>query len=58
MFKNGDLSFYEDKLYYTDSNVFKVFTYQFIEGNPETALKEPKSIVLTQTSAAKIFRKK
>lgn len=57
MFKNGDLHFYEDKLYYTDSNVFKVFSWQFVEGNPETALKEPKSIVLTQTSAEKYFGK-
>ena len=57
MFKNGDLRFYEDKLYYTDSNVFRVFTYHFIEGNPETALREPNSIVLTQTSAEKYFGK-
>src|SRR5262245_49741419 len=57
MFKNGELHFYEDKLYYTDSNVFRVFTYEFIEGNPETALKDPKSIVLTQTSAEKYFGK-
>ncbi|HUM47067.1 MAG TPA: ABC transporter permease [Chitinophagales bacterium] len=57
MFRNGDLRFYEDKLYYTDSNVFKVFTYQFAEGDPATALREPKSIVLTQTSAEKYFGK-
>jgi putative ABC transport system permease protein len=57
MFKNGDLHFYEDKVYYTDSNVFSVFTYPFIEGNQETALKEPHSIVLSQTSAEKYFGK-
>jgi putative ABC transport system permease protein len=57
MFKNGDLHFYEDKLFFTDSNVFKVFTYEFVEGDPRTALKEPKSIVLTQTSAQKYFGK-
>ncbi|MBA3647365.1 MAG: ABC transporter permease [Chitinophagales bacterium] len=55
MFKNGDLHFYEDKTYYTDSNVFKVFTWNFIEGNSETALKEPNSMVLTETSAEKYF---
>lgn len=57
MFKTGDLHFYEDKLYYTDSNAFKVLTWEFIEGNPGTALKEPNSIVLTQTSAEKYFGK-
>jgi putative ABC transport system permease protein len=57
MFKNGDMRFYEDKIFVCDSNLFKVFTYQFIEGNPETALVEPKSIVLTQSVAEKYFGK-
>src|SRR5436853_3184411 len=37
MLKNGELSFYEDKVVYADSNLFRVFTQQFIEGNPRTA---------------------
>jgi putative ABC transport system permease protein len=55
MYKNGDLSFYEDKIFYCDSNVFKVFTYHFIEGGPQNALVEPNSLVLTQSIAKKIF---
>lgn len=57
MYKNGDQQYYEDKIYYTDSNVFKVFTYHFIDGNPATALVEPNSMVLTQTLAEKYFGK-
>ena len=57
MFKNGDLHFYEDKVFYTDSNVFSMFSYDFIEGDPATALREPNSIVLTETSAEKYFGK-
>ena len=57
MFKNGELKFYEDKVFYADSNVFNVFTHQFIEGNPQTALNLPKSLVLTQTLAEKYFGK-
>lgn len=57
MYKNGNLRFYEDKVFYTDSNVFKVFTYQFTEGNPNTALTAPNSMVLTQTLAEKYFGK-
>jgi putative ABC transport system permease protein len=57
MFKNGDMRFYEDKVFVCDSNLFKVFTYQFVEGNPQTALVEPKSIVLTQSVAEKYFGK-
>ncbi len=57
MFKKGELKFYEEKIYYTDSNVFKVFDYKMIEGNPVTALIEPNSIVLTASLAEKYFGK-
>jgi putative ABC transport system permease protein len=55
MLKNGGLRFYEDKIFYTDSNYFRVFTQKFIEGNGQTALTAPKSIVLTQSLAIKYF---
>jgi len=55
MYKRGDLHFYEDKVFFTDSTLFKVFTYSFIEGNPKTALVEPNSMVLTQSVAVKYF---
>lgn len=55
MFKNGDLRFYNDKVYFADSNVFRAFTYQFIEGDPKTALMAPNSMVLTQSIAEKYF---
>lgn len=57
MLRNGDVRFYEDKVYFADSNLFRVFTYPFIEGNPQTALQEPRSLVLTKTSAEKYFGK-
>jgi len=57
MFRNGELKFYEEKVFYADSNVFNVFTHQFIEGNPQTALNLPKTLVLTQTLAEKYFGK-
>src|SRR5205809_3951573 len=57
MYQNGNLRFYEDKIYYADSTVFKIFTYQFLEGNPNTALTAPNSMVLTQTLAGKYFGK-
>ncbi|MEP6726845.1 MAG: ABC transporter permease, partial [Bacteroidota bacterium] len=57
MYKNGELKFYEDKVFFADSTVFKVFSCQFIEGNPQTALVQPNSMVLTQTLAKKYFGK-
>lgn len=57
MYKKGDSKSYEEKIFYADSAVFKIFTYEFLEGNPNTALDEPKSIVLTQSLAEKYFGK-
>jgi putative ABC transport system permease protein len=39
----------------TDNAIFNLFTYQFISGDPTTALSQPKSIVLTKSLAIKIF---
>jgi putative ABC transport system permease protein len=55
MFKNGTQRFYNEKTYFADSNVFKIFTYPFIEGNPTTALVDPGALVLTASVAEKYF---
>ncbi len=55
MYKNGAIGFYENKVYFADSGLFRIFTYQFLEGNPQTALVEPNSMVLTESVAKKFF---
>jgi putative ABC transport system permease protein len=55
LFKNGNNSFYETKVYYADSTVFNIFTYPFVEGSAATALNEPNNIVISQTLAKKYF---
>jgi len=57
MYKNGEKEFYEEKVFYADSNVFDIFTYQFIEGNAASALMTPHSMVLTQSLAEKYYGK-
>lgn len=57
LFKNGEVRLFEEKIYYTDSNYFKVFTAKIIEGNINTALVAPKSIVVTESVAKKYFGK-
>ncbi|MCV9387799.1 ABC transporter permease [Reichenbachiella ulvae] len=44
--------------YLVDNSFFDVFTYSFLAGNPETALLNPNSVVLTESAAIKIFRNK
>ncbi|HEV7620362.1 MAG TPA: ABC transporter permease [Flavisolibacter sp.] len=48
-------SFYEDKGYMTDPGFFSMFTYNFIEGNPASALTRPNCVVLSQEIAQKLF---
>jgi putative ABC transport system permease protein len=42
-------------IWMTDSTVFNVFSYPFIQGEPGEALKAPRSIVLTESLAQKLF---
>jgi putative ABC transport system permease protein len=41
-----------------DSSFFSVFTFNFVEGSPKTALKDPQSVVITEEIAEKYFGKK
>ena len=57
LFKNGNNSFYETKIYYADSTIFNIFTNRFLEGNAGSALNEPNSIVISKSLAEKYFGK-
>lgn len=53
-FKLGDISMNE-KIFYADPSIFKIFTIKFIYGNPKAALEDPFSLVLTENYAKKLF---
>jgi putative ABC transport system permease protein len=55
LYKNGDLQFYEERFFLADSTVFDMFTYDFLIGDPNTALDNPFSIVVTDKIAKKYF---
>lgn len=44
-----------EKLYYTDPDVFAVFTYPLLAGDTATCLKAPGCIVLTEKLATRLF---
>ncbi len=50
-----DQSFFEERVYFANPEVFDVFTIPVVRGNPETMLAEPGKVVLTQESARKYF---
>lgn len=58
LFKNGNNNYYETKLYYADSNIFRIFTTKFVEGNAADVLNQPNSIVISRSLAEKYFGKK
>ncbi|MCD6065750.1 MAG: FtsX-like permease family protein [Bacteroidetes bacterium] len=47
--------FPEARMTYADSTVFEVFTFPLIAGDPITALKEPYSVVLSETAVKRYF---
>lgn len=51
----GEQTFEERNVIFADSNFFRVFTVPLLKGNPQTALSQPNTIVLTQTTARKYF---
>lgn len=53
--KNNDKMIVEKAGIAADPSIFSVFTYDFIKGDPNTALNDPHSIVLTESTAKKYF---
>ncbi len=60
-YKSGSNFIYDRKHFsinrvrYADENVFEVFTWPMIKGNPKTALSAPYSIVITEEIADRCF---
>ena len=53
--QHGERSYTESRLMFADSSIFQVFTLPLRRGNPQTALAEPRTIVLSETAARKYF---
>ncbi len=50
-----DKTFREDAFAYVDSNFFQVFTFPLLQGDPNTVLLQPNTIVISETVAQKYF---
>lgn len=51
----GNQSFHEKRELDVDSNFFSFFSFPLIKGDAKTVLKDPHSVVLTETTAKKYF---
>lgn len=54
--KIGNSSILENGFAFADASLFDVFTLPMINGNPKTALAEPNTVVITESTAKKYFK--
>ncbi|KAA2240690.1 FtsX-like permease family protein [Chitinophaga agrisoli] len=52
---HNDKKITANDIFFADKNIFAVFTFPFIIGDPNTALASPQSIVITESIARKLF---
>jgi len=53
--RKGDQFINEENIGHADSTLFKVFTLPVIAGDPNTALNEPNTVVVSESAAKKYF---
>ena len=53
--KLEEKAFVEEGVVFADSNFFDFFSFHLLEGDAQTALKEPNAVVLTEKMARKYF---
>jgi putative ABC transport system permease protein len=53
--RRGTLKIQEDNVAFADSTFFEIFDFPLLKGDPVTALREPHSVVVSETAAKKYF---
>ncbi len=53
--KERKLAFQEEQFFFVDSNFFRVFSFELMEGNTKTALGNPHDLFITQAVAQRYF---
>ncbi len=53
--RKGESTFEESGFVFADSTFFRLFSFHLVAGDPQTVLRQPRSVVLTQTAAQKYF---
>ncbi|MCY3556867.1 MAG: ABC transporter permease [Gemmatimonadetes bacterium] len=55
LFHREEMQFYEKKVIWVEDGLFDLFDIPLVAGDPNTALEEPFTIVISETMAAKYF---
>ena len=51
----GEKRYFEDRIWFADEDIFELFHMPFVQGNPQTALTHPNTVVITEGMAKKYF---
>jgi len=51
----NNLNFREDRMHIADPSFLKIFSFPLVKGDLETCLKEPNTVVISETAARKYF---
>ena len=52
---SGDIEFREDKIYLADTSFFEIFSFRILEGDRNTALRNPLEMFISRSTARKYF---
>jgi putative ABC transport system permease protein len=55
IFRYGDNTFKETRVSYVDPSFFDIFSIPLLKGNPDTALLDPNTLILSRNTAQKYF---
>ncbi len=55
LMNDGEKSFYEDRVFFAESDFLNMFSFKSIYGNPVKALEAPNSLIMTESMAIKYF---
>jgi predicted permease len=55
LFKHGDKAFFENQVRAVDPSFLRMFSFPLVKGDPATALTDPSSVLLSETTARKYF---
>ncbi|MCB0664308.1 MAG: ABC transporter permease [Saprospiraceae bacterium] len=55
LIRYGQKKIMQNSVYYADPQVTRILDFEYLKGNPEDALSQPQSVVLTQAVAETIF---
>ena len=55
LMERDEIKFYEDTRIFADNEIFKILTIPFLQGNPQTALTRPYTMVISDRISKKYF---